>query len=148
MELKYSKCPYLLKLLLVSRNAMRVTKFKFFLFLTSVVFTSCSNELPDNYKVYEESIAPDMGRNVLMCKLGCTSDAKLVNVTTIQWSNSLMYVSTTTSEVKAYYIIKAREGKLACCNQDILIGPLNINEFKRTIVKDRLPEKLEHSNTY
>ncbi len=127
---------------------MRFTKFQSLLFFISLVLTSCSDELPDSYEVFKEAIAPDRGNNVLMCKLGCTSDAKLVNVTTIQWSNNLMYVTTVTSGEEAHYIIKARGNKLACCNQDIIIGPLNSNDFKRTIVDDRLPEKLKHFNSY
>lgn len=127
---------------------MKVTRPKASIYFLGFVALSCSSDLPGGYIVYEEAISPGKGQNVLMCKLGCASDANVADVKSIHWSDSLMYIDVGTKDERSHYIIKATGSRLTCCNQDTLIGPLNISDFKRSIVLNKLPEKLEHTNSY
>jgi hypothetical protein len=105
---------------------MKVGKINIIIILLSILmYNNCNSEPPvtliDYYRVYPED---EFGRGYyLICKLGCSSDVKIENITFIAWNDSVIIVRTGTSNY-VWYIIKARKDKLKCCNRDILIGPL------------------------
>lgn len=117
----------------------------------AVLSISCSSELPNNYIVMDSTDLPGFGvtgKNVLLCKLGCKNDPVIDNIESINWNDSLMYIIQKESIPNKYYIIKAREGHITCCNNDILIGPLSHNQFLEKIHLLRLPEKLKKYKEY
>ena len=115
--------------------------------LLFILFSSCT-ELPDYYEVYYDSMMPGLENNVLMCKLACKSDAIIDGVNKIEWSDKEMYVLRKKSAKENYFIIIAKGQKLTCCNNDMIIGPFTLNEFKSKIIELGLPEELDHERIY
>lgn len=122
-------------------------KYYIAIILLLILFSSCI-EQPDNYKVYYDSMIPGLENNVLMCKLACNSDAIIDGVKKIEWSDKEMYVLQKKNEQENYFILIAKGQKLTCCNNDIIIGPLTLYEFKTKIFELRLPEELNREINY
>jgi len=59
-----------------------------------------------------------------------------------------MYVLQNKNNQDNYYIIKAKEKKLSCCNNDMTFGPMSLNEFRAKIKELKLPDELAHQRTF
>lgn len=64
----------------------------------------------------------------LICKLAGKNDPLILNVDYIKWSKTMIVLRQSDSN---WWVIKAKEETLKCCNNDELIGPLSEKEAKK-----------------
>jgi hypothetical protein len=121
---------------------------KIFLFGV-ILFLAACGKLPDNFQFFDQVNLPDgINYKVLMCKLGCKNDPIINNVYSVEWNEKNMYVVQHINKNENYFLIKARGEKLSCCNNDSLLGPFSMIEFKVVLKKLHLPENLPNKRNY
>lgn len=91
--------------------------------------------LTDHYRIYPQDEFGD--GYYLICKLGCEGDPKIQNITTVRWNKRFIIVKVK-RPLDYWYIIKAKDKELKCCNGDILIGPLSEEQMQDSLESEKV----------
>lgn len=116
--------PLFIKLIL-SADMGKCLYFVFLIFAISC--SSTSEKLIDNYYVYSPDEYCDS--YYLKCKLSNDRDPVIDKVHSVYWNDSTIIVEQR-GEKHNWWIIRASDEKLKCCNNDIVIGPVSERSIK------------------
>lgn len=111
----------------------------------------CGNSTLKIYDYYEVKAFIDIpniktgeileGENLFYCKLGFENSPLINNVKIIEWNSQSIKIQTFSN---SYYILVAKKNKLCCGCNDILIGPLTKNEFKKKTIELNIDKELTY----